>query len=145
METGKDNKSNVCVAVIDDNAQLRDMSVKQLETSGYTVLFQTGNGQEALQKLKEHGGWPDVCIIEEDFATAKLLLEKHPDLKVLISSTEDDTESVRDMLKAGVSGYVLKFSDPEELVTSIRALSQDKKYFSVGVSEIASEYFKSQS
>lgn len=145
MNTGKDNKNNVCVAVIDDNAQLRDMSVKQLQKSGYTVLFQTGNGQEALQKLKEHDGWPDVCIIEEDFATAKLLLEKHPDLKVLISSTENNIESVTDMLKAGVSGYVLKFSDPEELVTAVEALSGNKKYFSVGISGIASEYFKSQS
>src|SRR5690606_22998609 len=130
---------------IDDNAQLRDMSVKQLEKSGYIVVFQTDDGQEALQKLKEHDGWPDVCIIEEDFATAKLLLEKHPDLKILISSTEDDTESVRDMLKAGVSGYVLKFADPEELATAVNALSENKKYFSVGISEIATEYFKSQS
>jgi len=145
MNTGKDNKNNVCVAVIDDNAQLRDMSVKQLEKSGYIVVFQTDDGQEALQKLKEHDGWPDVCIIEEDFATAKLLLEKHPDLKILISSTEDDTESVRDMLKAGVSGYVLKFADPEELATAVNALSENKKYFSVGISEIATEYFKSQS
>ena len=145
MNNGKDNKSNVCVAVIDDNAQLRDMSVKQLEKSGYIVVFQTDDGQEALQKLKEHDGWPDVCIIEEDFATAKLLLEKHPDLKILISSTEDDTESVRDMLKAGVSGYVLKFADPEELATAVNALSENKKYFSVGISEIATEYFKSQS
>src|SRR5690606_34298427 len=97
MNTGKDYKNNVCVAVIDDNSQLRDMSVKQLEKSGYTVLFQTGNGQEALKKLKERDGWPDVCIIEEDFASAKLLLEKHPDLQILISSTADDTESVTDM------------------------------------------------
>lgn len=141
MNTGKDNKNNVCVAVIDGNAQLRDMSVKQLEKSGYTVVFQTGNGQEALQKLKEHDGWPDVCIIEEDFATAEFLLEKHPDLKVLISSTEDDTESVTDMLKADVSGYILKFADPDEMLAAIKALSENKKYFSVGVSGIATEYF----
>lgn len=145
MNTGKENKSNVCVAVIDDNAQLRDMSVKQLENSGYRVVFQTGDGQEALQKLKEHDGWPDVCIIEEDFATAEFLLEKHPYLKVLISSTENNIESVTDMLKAGVSGYVLKFADPEELVTAVKALSGNKKYFSVGISGIASEFFKSQS
>ncbi|ALU24845.1 response regulator [Myroides odoratimimus] len=145
MNTGKDNKNNVCVAVIDDNPQLRDMAVKQLEKSGYMVSFQVGNGQEALQKLKEHDGWPGVCIIEEDFATAKLLLEKHPDLKVLISSTQDDTESVMDMLKADVSGYVLKFSDPKEMETAVKALSKNKKYFSVGISGIASEFFKSQS
>lgn len=145
MDIGKDNRNNVCVAVIDDNAQLRDMPVKQLKNSGYTVLFQTGDGQEALQKLKEHDGWPDVCIIEEDFATAKLLLEKHPDLKVLISTTDDNEESVTDMLNAGVSGYILKFADPEEILTAVKALSENKKYFSVGVSGIATEYFKSQS
>src|SRR5690606_19719149 len=109
MDTGKDNRNNVCVAVIDSHAQLRDMPVKQLENSGYTVLFQAGNGQDALQKLKENDRLPDVCLIEEDFTTAKLLLEKHPDLKVLISSTEDNEESVTDMLKTGVSGYILKY------------------------------------
>ncbi len=145
MDIGKDNRNNVCVAVIDDNAQLRDMPVKQLENSGYTVLFQTGDGQEALRRLKEHDGWPDVCIIEEDFATAKLLLEKHPDLKVLISSMDDNEESVTDMLNAGVSGYILKFADPEEILTAVKALSENKKYFSVGVSGIAMEYFKGQS
>ena len=144
MNTGKDNKNNVCVAVIDDNAQLRDIYVKQLENSGYTILFQTGVGQEALQKLKEHDGWPDVCIIEEDFATAKLLLEKHPDLKILISSTQDDTESITDMLKAGVSGYILKFADPNEMLTAVKVLSENKKYFSIGISGTATEYFKSQ-
>ncbi|TDS13062.1 response regulator [Sphingobacterium paludis] len=144
MNTGKDNENNVYVAVIDDNPQLRDMSVKQLENSGYTVLFHSDYGQDALQKIKESGKLPDVCLIEEDFTTAKLLLEKHPDLKVLISSMEDDTESITDMLKAGVSGYVLKLSDPEEMATAVKALSRNKKYFSVGVSEIALEYFKSQ-
>lgn len=142
MNTGKDNKNNVYVAIIDDNPKLRDMSVKQLENLGYTVLFQTGNGQDALQKIKEGGKLPDVCLIEEDFTTAKLFLEKHPDLKVLISSTEDDTESVTDMLKAGVSGYILKYADPDELLTAVKVLSENKKYFSVGISGIASEYFK---
>ncbi|RQP12146.1 MAG: DNA-binding response regulator [Parapedobacter sp.] len=141
MDIGKDNKNNFCVAVIDSHAQLRDMPVKQLENSGYTVLFQTGNGQDALQKLKENDRSPDVCLIEEDFATAKLLLEKHPDLKVLISSTQDDRETVTDMLKTGVWGYVLKFNDPEEIITAVKALSENKKYFSVGISRIATEYF----
>lgn len=145
MDTGKDNKNNVCVAVIDGNAQIRDMSVKQLENSGYTVLFQSGYGQYALQKIKEGGKLPDVCFIEEDFATAKLLLEKHPDLKVLISSTNDNEENVLDMLKTGVSGYILKFADPDEMLTAVKVLSGNRKYFSVGISRIATEYFKNQS
>lgn len=145
MNTGKDNKNNVYVAVIDDNPKLRDMSVKQLENSGYTVLFQSGYGQDALEKIKEGGKLPDVCLIEDDFTTAKLLLEKHPDLKVLTSSTEDDTESVTDMLKIGVSGYILKYADPDEMLTAVKVLGENRKYFSVGISGIASEYFNSQS
>ena len=84
---------------------------------------------------------PDVCVIEEDFSTAKILLENHSDLKVLISSTQDDRETVTDMLKTGVWGYVLKFNDPEEIITAVKALSENKKYFSVGISRIATEYF----
>lgn len=140
MNTGKDNKNNVYVAVIDDNPKLRDMSVKQLENSGYTVLFQSGYGQDALQKIKEGGKLPDVCLIEDDFTTAKLLLEKHPDLKVLISSTEDDTESVTDMLKIGVSGYILKYADPDEMIVAISAIYSRKYYFSTGVSELGKQY-----
>ena len=142
MDTGKDNKNNVSVAVIDSHAQLRDMTVKQLESSGYTVLFQIGNGQDALQKLKENDRLPDVCFIEEDFATAKLLLKNHPDLKVLISSTKDNKESVTDMLKTGVSGYVLKYADPDDMLTAVKVLSGNGKYFSVGISGVATEYFR---
>lgn len=121
------------------------MSVKQLENTGYTVLFQTDNGQDALQKISENDRLPDVCIIEEDFSTAKLLLEKYPDLKVLISSTEDDEESVTDMMEIGVSGYILKYADPDEMVTAIDVLNGNRKYFSVGISGIVTEYFKNQS
>src|SRR5690606_27080067 len=141
MDTGKENKSKVCVAVIDSHAQLREMPVKQLESSGYIVQFQVDNGKKALEKIKEGVKLPDVCLIEEDFATAKLLLEKHPDLKVLFSSTNDNEESVTDMLKTGVSGYILKFADPDEMLTAVKALSENKKYFSVGISRIATEYF----
>ncbi|HHV86872.1 MAG TPA: response regulator transcription factor [Petrimonas sp.] len=145
MDTEKDNKNKVRVAVIDNFIEFRDMSVKQLENSGYTVLFQTGNGQDALQNIKENDRFPDVCIIEEDFSTAKLLLEKHPDLKILISSTEDDEESVTGMLKIGVSGYILKYADPDEIITAVDVLSGNRKYFSVGISPVVSKYLKNQS
>ena|SRR5690606_9507269 len=134
-------KKTIRVAVVDDNAQLRYIAVNQLENSGCIVQFQVSNGQKALQKIKEDGALPDVCVIEEDFSTAKILLEKYPDLKVLISSTNDNEKNVLDMLKTGVSGYILKYADPDELLTAVKVLSENKKYFSVGVSRTATEYF----
>lgn len=138
------NDNIIHVAVIDNQAQLRYMSVKQLENAGFTILFQADNGQQALEKIASDG-LPDVCIVEEDFETAKLLLEKYPDLNVLISSMADDEGGVKDMLKTGVSGYILKYADPDEMVTAVNALSGSKKYFSVGISGIVTEYLKGQS
>ncbi|MGJ1335286.1 response regulator [Sphingobacterium siyangense] len=134
------NDNTIRIAAIDGNAQLRDMAAKQFADAGFTVLFQADSGQQALERITIDG-LPDVCIVEEDFASAKLLLEKHPDLKVLISSMDDDEKSITDMLKAGASGYVLKYADPDEIVTAIKVLNGGKKYFSVSVSIIAMEYF----
>ncbi len=139
------NDNVMRIAVIDGNTQLRYNSVNQLENSGYIVQLQVSNGQNALQKIQEDGELPDVCIIEEDFATVKLLLEKHPDLKVLISSTNDDEGSVTEMLETGVSGYVLKYADPDEIVTAVKALAENGRYFSLGISGIARAYFIKQS
>ncbi len=129
------------IAVIDDNAQLRELSLQELKNAGFKLLFQADNEQQAIGKIESYG-LPDVCIVEENLASAKLLLERYPDLKVLVSSTEDDKQSVADMLDAGVSGYVLKFADPNELVTAVKALAAGKKYFSVGIAAIATEYFQ---
>lgn len=141
MDTAKENKKTVRVAIVDDNAILRNLSVKQLENSGFTILFQADSGQDAIKKIV-NDCLPDVCIVEENFATAKLLLEEYPNLSVLMSSTADSEESVGNMLKVGVSGYVLKFADPDDITTAIKALSAGKKYFSASVCGAAMEYFK---
>lgn len=132
------------LALIDDNTRLRDITKKQLEDSGYTLSFQSENEQEAIKKIEESDTLPDVCIIEGNFGAVKSLLEKYPDLKVLISSTNDDKKSVTDMLKIGVWGYILKYADPVEIVTAVIALSKGKKYFSMGISDIATEYFRNE-
>lgn len=133
------NDKIIKVAVIDSSTTLRYMSLKQLINSGFTIHFQADNGQQAIERIAS-SGLPDVCVIEENFE-ANSLMVKLPDLKVLISSTKDDVKSVTDMLKKGVSGYILKYADPDELVTAVTALSKGKKYFSLGVAEIVQEYF----
>jgi len=71
-------KKTIRVAVVDDNAQLRYIAVNQLENSGCIVQFQVSDGQKAIQKIKEDGTLPDVCIIEENFEAPKALLASYP-------------------------------------------------------------------
>ena len=132
------------LALIDDNTRLCVISKKLLKEAGHTLFFQSKSGLDAIQLIKESNALPDICIIEGDFGAASVLLEKYPNLKVIISSTNDDKESITGMLKIGVCGYVLKYADPDEIVTAVVALSKGKKYFSVGVSDIAREYFQKQ-
>lgn len=141
MDTASNNKNVIQVAIVDSNIQLRDSSVvKQLENSDFMVLFQSDSVQDALQKIKKNNDLPGVCIVEENFAAAKLLLKEYPDLRVLVLSTDDCEESVGAMLEIGVSGYVLKYADPDEIITALKVLCKDGKYFSTGIFELANQY-----
>ncbi|MCO5286965.1 MAG: response regulator [Chitinophagaceae bacterium] len=144
MEAAKENKNAIRVAIVDSHSKLRDNSVEQIESAGFTVFLQTDKGQDALQKIRNSHTLPDVCIIEDDIEAANLLLKTYPSLKVLISSTNDNEEAVTNMLVAGVSGYILRYADPNEMITAVKVLHENRKYFSAGVSATAKKYFEQQ-
>jgi DNA-binding NarL/FixJ family response regulator len=48
------------------------------------------------------------------------LREQHPDLIILVLSVYDDDERIFDALCAGASGYLLKQTEPAELLKSVR-------------------------
>ncbi|HRN72199.1 MAG TPA: response regulator [Ginsengibacter sp.] len=144
MEAAKEKKNAIRVAIIESHLTLRNDSIKQLESAGFTVFLQTGTGQDALQKIRNSHTVPDVCIIEDDIEAANLLLKTYPSLKVLISSTNDNKTAVMNMLEAGVSGYILRYADPDEMITAVKALHENRKYFSAGVGATAKKYFERQ-
>ncbi len=84
------------------------------------------NGSEALEKAAELG--PDIVLMDVHMpvmdgveATGRLI-EAQPGIKILILSTYDEDEYVRNALRLGASGYLLKDISPTELIASIRAL-----------------------
>ncbi|MDH4233140.1 MAG: response regulator transcription factor, partial [Nitrospirota bacterium] len=54
--------------------------------------------------------------------------KRQPEIKVLILSQYDDKEYVSRLLKAGVSGYILKHAVGTDLVTAIRAVAKGECY-----------------
>lgn len=59
---------------------------------------------------------------------------KYPDLKILVLSMHDEQEIIKDVLKAGANGYVLKNNSREELVKAIRNVLLGIEYVSPDVS-----------
>jgi DNA-binding NarL/FixJ family response regulator len=97
-----------------------------------TVVAQASDGATALQRALELK--PDVVVMDISMpgmnglvATRKL---KHlqPDTAIVTLTRHGDHAYLQELLRAGVSGYVLKQSAPTELLQAIRAAAAGGQY-----------------
>jgi DNA-binding NarL/FixJ family response regulator len=115
------------VLIVDDHAILREgvRALLQLHPD-LEVTGEASNGKEALEAVERLD--PDVVLMDIAMPglggiEASLELKKlGRRARVLILSQYEDREYVRRLLKAGVSGYVLKKSAGSELANAIRAV-----------------------
>lgn len=56
--------------------------------------------------------------------------EKYPDLKILMLTVNDQGDRIQDAFKAGISGYVMKKADRNELENAIRTVAAGQLHFS---------------
>ena len=111
------------VLVVDDNAGFRESLLSLLEAGNLQVVGEAGSGAEALGLVRSLS--PDVVLMDVRMPTmdgieaTRLLKADFPDLGVVALSGHEDQEIVRGMLVAGASGYVLKDSDGDEILTAV--------------------------
>lgn len=101
---------------------------------GMEVIAYAGTGQELLECLGR--GTADLVLLDvslpgmDGIDTARTLRRKFPDVKVLAHSMLVDIEYVNSMLIEGASGYLLKNSTKEELVSAVRRVMEGEHYLS---------------
>jgi signal transduction histidine kinase len=116
------------VLVVDDNAGFRESLLALLEAGNLQVVGEAGSGVEALGLVRSLA--PDVVLMDVRMPTmdgieaTRLLKADFPDLGVVALSGHEDQEIVRGMLVAGASGYVLKDSDGDEILTAVSRAAQ---------------------
>jgi len=90
------------------------------------VVSAAYNGRDAVEMLPRCA--PDVVIMDirmpvmNGVEAVKLIHRDHPEVKVIMLTTYDDDEYVKDALKFGASGYLLKDIPIEELVAQIKSV-----------------------
>lgn len=123
------------VLIADDYPVVR-CGIRALLSSveGYKVIGEASNGREAVQQAARLH--PDVVLIDPAMpelngadATARIRRET-PGTIVLALSMHADRTHVRRMLASGVSGYVLKTCDVDELFRAIDVARSGGTYLS---------------
>jgi two-component system response regulator YesN len=124
--------------IVDDEVLARNhiRSMIQWERYGYSVCGEASNGEEALQYIPELQ--PDIVIIDmkmkhmDGVELSKHIKERFNRVKMIVVSSYDEFEYVRDSMKNGVVDYLLKHcmnaSDLLEVLDKARQqLLQDAK------------------
>lgn len=114
------------VAIADDHRLVRHGIVDILKSQGVLVEFQAANGKELVDYASVHH--PDIVLMDLNMpvmdgweATAELRVCS-PNTRVIALSVLDDDFSVIRMLRCGARGYLLKDSEPEDLVNAIQSV-----------------------
>ena len=133
------NKIKLLIA--DDHTILRDGIVSLLQSEeAFTVAGIAGNGYEVMDLVSKNDY--DVCLLDinmpglDGMETAKLLKEKKPGIKIIMLTTYNDREIISELVHIGVSGYLLKNSDKQELVEAVHKVMKGRHYFSEEVENI---------
>jgi DNA-binding NarL/FixJ family response regulator len=101
---------------------------------------EASDGEEAVQLARERKhdvmlmdiSMPGVDGIE---ATGRILKEQ-PDACIVILSVHEDEEYVKQILKAGARGYVLKNAGRKEIAEAIRSALSGERFFSPDISRL---------
>ncbi len=103
------------------------------------VVGEASDGAEAVEAARRHR--PDVVLMDIRMpgvdglaATKEITSEKRlPDLRIVILTTFDLDEYVFEALRNGASGFLVKNTEPAELVAAVRAVARGDALLSPGV------------
>ncbi len=132
---------SVKLIIVDDHQMFREGLVNLLSGSGKVeVLAQAKNGKEAVEKALQLK--PDVVLMDigipimNGVEATKKILQENTAIKVLALSMHENKEYIKDILDAGASGYILKNSPFDQLLSAILSVSEGNKYLSKKVTDI---------
>jgi DNA-binding NarL/FixJ family response regulator len=79
---------------------------------------------------------PDLAVIDlslpvsGEINIARQVIDKHPDLKIIILSVHDEQTIVSEVMRSGVSGFVLKRSAATDLIPAVEEVLGGKTFVS---------------
>jgi DNA-binding NarL/FixJ family response regulator len=130
------------IAIADDHQLfLKSLSILVESFAEFNIVFDAMNGEILIQKLALQETLPEIILLDVNMpvmdgpATAKIISEKYPTIKLVALSMKDDDGSVIKMIRAGCCAYLLKDMHPDELEKALTEINS-KGYYNADVSNI---------
>jgi two-component system, NarL family, response regulator NreC len=131
------------ILIVDDHELFREGIASLLRTNENIEILNTfGNSQETLRFLEKYT--PDIILMdiglrnEDGIDITKRILEKYPEIKVIILSMYSSYEYAIRAFDVGVKGYLLKECASDELVNAIFSVMDSEEYVSDSISKVLS-------
>lgn len=125
----------IAVALVDDHKLLRNgLSNFIKSTPDFKVVFEADNGIDLQERIKSQS-LPDVVLMDinmplmDGYDATEWLYKHYPAVKVIALSMYDSEECIIRMLRRGAKGYLLKDSEPSELLKAIRETKTQGYYY----------------
>src|SRR5580704_8544245 len=127
-------KTKIRVVLADDHPVVRDgLAAMVNQQTDMEVVAEAGDGEEAIALYEQHR--PDVMVLDlrmpkrDGVAVVQRVLELYPKACILVMTTYDGDEDIFQCAK----GYLLKDAPRQEILSAIRAVSEDRPYTSTTV------------
>ncbi|WP_320179564.1 response regulator transcription factor [Roseovarius pacificus] len=125
------------IVIVDDHPMVAEGIQSILESyDDIEVLATLSNGQEIIDRVEALN--PDVILLDLNMpgigglSTTEIILENHPETRILILSMHDSPEYIFSALNHGAVGYVLKDVPTDEIKRAIDAIMAGQRYLCTG-------------
>lgn len=132
--------SKIRIVLADDHGVVRQGFRRILDAQpDMEIVGEASNGKEALELAAKFT--PDVVVMDvampelNGIEATRRMAETAPRARVLALSMHKDSVYVREILRAGARGYLLKDAVDEDLIAAVRAVSRGEGYLSPGVAD----------
>lgn len=130
------------ILLVDDHAMARRgfRLILGEHPAEFEVVGEAGGGAEALALIRQLV--PDLVLLDivmpqmSGVEVTQQVVQNWPNVRVLVLSMHKDSIYVREVLRAGAKGYVLKESVDEELLRAVRTVAGGEAYIAPGVSNV---------
>jgi NarL family two-component system response regulator LiaR len=132
---------NIHVIVIEDHHLLLRAMVEELDKQpDIDVVGSANHGDKLFQLVRSTV--PDVVVLDlgmseggfEPLASVRQLMQEHPKTRVLVLTGRDDELMMRELIDAGVQGYLLKGDEASlNLAAAVRNIARGEPVFSTSI------------